>query len=116
MQIIYKGKGVCATRIGHVAIGYSIVENNHVLYIPRRIYKVSIVSTKRVKHFQSFRHHKSTFYQYEVPMFSDWFNFHVYSKSMMYTDVCRNGILFRQWQKVSMWKTLCDQLLLFFIG
>jgi hypothetical protein len=49
-------------------------------------------------------------------MFSDWFNFHVYSKSMMYTDVCRNGILFRQWQKVSMWKTLCDQLLLFFIG
>jgi len=26
MQIIYKEKGVCASRIGHVASGYSIVE------------------------------------------------------------------------------------------
>jgi len=30
MQINYKGKGVCATIIGHVASGYSIVEKNHV--------------------------------------------------------------------------------------
>ena len=79
MQIIYKGKGVCATRIGHVASGYSIVEKK----IVRRIVNVSIVSTKRVKHLQSFRHHKSTFYQYEVRMFSDGFIVYVYSKSMM---------------------------------
>jgi hypothetical protein len=51
MQIIYKGKGVCATRIDHVASGYSIVKINVSLYIPRRIFTVSIVSTKRVKHF-----------------------------------------------------------------
>jgi len=30
MQIIYKGKGVCATRIGHVASVYLIVEKKHV--------------------------------------------------------------------------------------
>ena len=34
MQILYKGKGVCATKIGHDASGYSIVEKTCPLTFP----------------------------------------------------------------------------------
>ena len=107
MQIIYKGKGVCATRIGHVASGYSIVEKKCPFTFPEEFLMCLYYLLKELNMFS----HSDTIRVHSTSMFSDWFIFHVYSKSMMYTVVCSSKWYFIQTMtKVSMWKTLCDQL------